>query len=110
MTSQRTQFSDDQQCRTQRHLACQGVISPEMRRVAEREHLEPELIRDEVARGRMVIPANIHHRALDPMAIGRIAAVKVNANIGNSPTTSSIGEEVEKLTVAERWGADTVMD
>ncbi len=106
----RTDFPTDAACRTQMHLARQGTISPEMARVAEREHLAPELIRDEVARGRMIIPANVHHEALDPMAIGLKARVKINANIGNSPTTSSLDEEVEKLTLSERWGADTVMD
>jgi phosphomethylpyrimidine synthase len=92
------------------HLARLGVVSPEMARVAEREHLSPELVRAEVARGRMLIPANVNHAALDPMAIGLKARVKINANIGNSPTTSSVAEEVEKLTVSEKWGADTVMD
>jgi phosphomethylpyrimidine synthase len=87
-----------------------GTITPQMQRVAEREELEPQLIRDEVARGRMIIPANIHHAALDPMAIGLKARVKINANIGNSPTTSSLDEEVAKLTLSQRWGADTVMD
>jgi len=106
----RTAFPIEAECRTQMHLARQGTISPEMARVAEREHLAPELIRDEVARGRMIIPANVHHEALDPMAIGLKARVKINANIGNSPTTSSLDEEVEKLTLSERWGADTVMD
>ena len=95
---------------TQLSLARAGAVSEEMRRVAEREDLPPELIRDEVARGRMIIPANVHHRALDPMAIGLRAAVKINANIGSSPTTSSIEEEVRKLHLAMRWGADTVMD
>jgi phosphomethylpyrimidine synthase len=92
------------------HLARGGIVSPEMRRVAEREDLAPELIRDEVARGRMIIPANVNHPALDPMAIGVKARVKINANIGSSPTTSSLDEEVEKLRLAQRWGADTVMD
>jgi len=92
------------------HLARRGVVSAEMTRVAEREELEPELIRDEVARGRMIIPANVHHDALDPMAIGLRARVKINSNIGNSPTSSALAEEVEKLAVSERWGADTVMD
>ncbi len=73
---------------TQMHLARQGVVTAEMARVAEREHLQSELIRDEVARGRMVIPANVHHAALDPMAIGVRARVKINANIGSSPTSS----------------------
>jgi phosphomethylpyrimidine synthase len=92
------------------YLARQGIVSPEMARVAEREELDAELIRDEVARGRMIIPANVEHEGLDPMAIGLKARVKVNANIGSSPTSSSIAEEVEKLTISERWGADTVMD
>jgi phosphomethylpyrimidine synthase len=91
-------------------LARQDVISPEMRRVAEREQLDPEVVRSELARGRMIIPANVNHRSLDPMAIGLNARVKINANIGNSPTSSSLEEEVEKLELAERWGADTVMD
>jgi phosphomethylpyrimidine synthase len=108
--SYRTPFAADAQCRTQMHLARRGVVSAEMRRVAEREHLPAELIRDEVARGRMIIPANVHHAALDPMAIGLKARVKINANIGNSPTTSSLDEEVSKLVLSERWGADTVMD
>jgi phosphomethylpyrimidine synthase len=106
----RSEFSSDTECRTQMHLARQGVVSPEMARVAEREHLDAELIRDEVARGRMIIPANVHHSALDPMAIGLKARVKINANIGNSPTTSSLDQEVAKLNLSERWGADTVMD
>ncbi len=106
----RSAFPARSECRTQMHLAREGVISAEMTRVAEREHLDGELVRDEVARGRMIIPANVHHRALDPMAIGLEARVKINANIGNSPTTSSLAEEVEKLRLAERWGADTVMD
>jgi phosphomethylpyrimidine synthase len=105
----RTTFSSES-CRTQMHLARSGVVSPEMRRVSERESLDAELVRAEVARGRMIIPANIHHRALDPMAIGLKARVKINANIGSSPTTSSLEEEVDKLRLSERWGADTVMD
>ena len=106
----RTTFSSRSSCRTQMHLARSGTISPEMARVAERETLDPELVRAEVARGRMIIPANVHHSALDPMAIGLKARVKINANIGSSPTTSSLDEEVGKLALAERWGADTVMD
>lgn len=106
----RSSFPSDAECRTQMHLARAGVVSPEMQRVAEREQLAPELIRAEVARGRMIIPSNVHHAALDPMAIGLNARVKINANIGNSPTTSSLEEEVDKLRLAERWGADTVMD
>jgi phosphomethylpyrimidine synthase len=92
------------------HLARRGEVSPEMERVAQREQLPPETIRDEVARGRMIIPANVHHAALDPMAIGLRARVKINSNIGSSPTTSSLDEEVEKLRLSESYGADTVMD
>jgi phosphomethylpyrimidine synthase len=106
----RTTFSADAECRTQMHLARRGTVTPEMERVAEREQLAASLVRDEVARGRMIIPANVHHDALDPMAIGLKARVKINANIGNSPTTSSLDEEVAKMRLAERWGADTVMD
>ncbi len=109
-TRTRTTFDSTAVCRTQMYLARREVVTPEMRRVAERERLEPDLVRDEVARGRMIIPANVHHEALDPMAIGLKARVKINANIGNSPTTSSLDEEVDKLRLAERWGADTVMD
>ena len=107
---QRSRFPSDSGCRTQMHVARKGQVSPEMERVAGREGLPAEAIRDEVARGRMIIPANVHHRALDPMAIGLKARVKVNANIGNSPTTSSLDEEVAKLALSQRWGADTVMD
>jgi phosphomethylpyrimidine synthase len=70
----------------------------------------PEFVRDEIARGRAIIPANINHGELEPMAIGRNFLVKINANIGNSAVTSSVDEEVEKLVWAIRWGADTVMD
>lgn len=90
-----------------------GEITPAMQRVAEREpHLDAAAIRDEVAAGRMIIPANRVHlgHALDPMAIGRAARTKINANLGASPVSSGTGEEVEKLRWAERWGADTVMD
>ncbi len=107
---ERSTSPSDSGCRTQMHLARQGDVSPEMERVAEREELPAEVVRDEVARGRMIIPANVHHLSLDPMAIGLVASVKINANIGNSPTTSSLAEEVEKLSIAEGWGADTVMD
>ncbi len=98
--------------KTQMYFARQGTITPEMRRVAEREQLSPELIRDEVARGRLVIPANVNHLAqrLDPMAIGKVASVKINANIGNSAVESNIDQELEKLHHAVHYGADTVMD
>jgi len=98
---------------TQLEHARLGTVTAQMRRVAEREaHLTPEQVRDEVAAGRMVIPANIVHlgHRLDPMAIGRAAKTKVNANMGASPVSSGTDEEVEKLRWAERWGADTVMD
>ena len=98
---------------TQLEHARVGNITPEMTRVAEREpHLTAEQVRNEVAAGRMVIPANRVHLAgrLDPMAIGRASVTKVNANMGASPVSSSIGEEVEKLEWAKRWGSDTVMD
>jgi phosphomethylpyrimidine synthase len=118
---------------TQLHYARHGTITPEMEAVALRENLRveaslaaqhqghswgasipreitPEFVRAEVARGRAIIPANINHPELEPMAIGRNFLVKINANIGNSAVTSSIEEEVEKLVWAIRWGADTVMD
>jgi phosphomethylpyrimidine synthase len=95
---------------TQMHYARQGMVTPEMEFVALREGLAPEFVRGEVARGRAIIPANINHPESEPMAIGRNFLVKINANIGNSAVTSSIEEEVEKMTWAIRWGADTVMD
>jgi len=125
---------------TQMHYARRGIVTPEMEFVAIRENLlrekmlstlpelvtrqhpgqgfgaaipnviTPEFVRDEVARGRAIIPANINHPETEPMAIGRNFLVKINANIGNSAVSSSIGEEVEKMTWATRWGADTVMD
>lgn len=123
---------------TQLHYARQGIITPEMEFIAIRENIAraqlqsdkqpmeqhpgmdfdaaipreitPEFVRDEVARGRAIIPANINHPEIEPMIIGRNFLVKVNANIGNSAVTSSIEEEVEKLTWSALWGADTVMD
>ena len=122
---------------TQMHYARQGVVTPEMEFIAIRENcmreayreevlrlrhpgmgfganlpeeVTPEFVRDEVAAGRAIIPSNINHPESEPMIIGRNFLVKVNANIGNSAVTSSIGEEVEKMTWATRWGADTVMD
>ena len=95
---------------TQLHYARRGEITPEMEFVALREGFPAELVRDEVARGRAIIPANVNHPELEPMIIGRAFKVKVNANIGNSAVTSSIEEEVEKLRWATLWGADTVMD
>src|SRR5216110_2668058 len=118
---------------TQMHYARKGIITPEMEFIAvrenqkmipglERQHpgesfgasipksVTPEFVRDEVARGRAIIPANINHPETEPMVIGRNFLVKINCNIGNSAVTSSIGEEVDKMTWAIRWGADTVMD
>jgi phosphomethylpyrimidine synthase len=95
---------------TQMHYAKRGILTPEMEFVALRENLDVEFVRSEVARGRAIIPANINHPELEPMAIGRNFLVKINANIGNSSVSSSIEEEVEKMTWAIRWGADTVMD
>jgi phosphomethylpyrimidine synthase len=98
---------------TQLEKARLGLVTPEMQRVSEREtHLSPEQVRDEVAAGRLIIPANRVHLEydLDPMAIGRASKTKVNANMGASPVSSGTDEEVEKLRWAERWGADTVMD
>jgi len=99
-------------CVTQMHRARRGEITDQMRRVAEREALAPELVRDETARGRLVIPANVNHLALglDPMAIGAVAKVKINANIGNSAVESNIDQELDKLHHAVHYGADTVMD
>jgi len=124
------------QCVSQYYYACQGHITPEMEYVAIRENqqlkevkekyrlhqgetfganipekeITPEFVRDEIAAGRAIIPANINHPEAEPMIIGRNFLVKINANIGNSPTTSSIEEEVEKAVWAVRWGADTIMD
>lgn len=95
---------------TQLHYARRGIITEEMEFIAIRENMTPEFVRDEVARGRAIIPANINHPELEPMIIGRNFLVKVNANIGNSATTSSIEEEVEKMVWSIRWGGDTVMD
>jgi len=126
----------DGRCTTQYYYACQGIITPEMEYVAIRENQQlqqvreeyrqhrgqcfgaqipdkvvtPEFVRDEIAAGRAIIPANINHPEAEPMIIGRNFLVKINANIGNSPTTSSIEEEVEKAVWAVRWGADTIMD
>jgi phosphomethylpyrimidine synthase len=95
---------------TQMHHARRGVVTPEMEFVAIREGCEPEKVRSEIARGRAILPANINHPESEPMIIGRNFLVKINANIGNSAVGSSIEEEVEKMTWATRWGADTVMD
>src|SRR5271169_7169397 len=96
--------------RTQMHYARQGAITGEMEYVARRENVSPELIRLEVARGRMIIPANINHVNLEPMCIGVASKCKINANIGNSAVTSNIAGELEKLEYSVKYGADTVMD
>jgi phosphomethylpyrimidine synthase len=95
---------------TQMFYARRGEVTPEMEFVAVREACEPEKVRSEIARGRAILPANINHSESEPMIIGRNFLVKINANIGNSAVGSSIEEEVEKMTWATRWGADTVMD
>jgi phosphomethylpyrimidine synthase len=95
---------------SQMHYARRGEITEEMRYVALREGVTADFVRDEVARGRAIIPANIKHPEAEPMIIGRNFLVKINANIGNSAVSSSIGEEVDKLRWSVRWGADTVMD
>ena len=95
---------------SQMHYARQGFITEEVEYVARRENLSSELVRDEVARGRMIIPANIDHPELEPMCIGVASLCKINANIGNSAVTSEIGDELNKLHTAVHYGADTVMD
>jgi phosphomethylpyrimidine synthase len=95
---------------TQLHYARAGIVTPEMEFVALRERVDPQFVRDEVVRGRAIIPANVNHPESEPMIIGRNFLVKINANIGNSAVASSIEDEVEKMTWATRWGADTIMD
>jgi phosphomethylpyrimidine synthase len=95
---------------TQMHFARKGLISEEMLFIAERENVDPEFVRSEVARGRAIICSNKKHLELEPQIIGRMFKVKINANIGNSAITSSIEEEVEKLQWSTLWGADTLMD
>jgi len=95
---------------SQMHFARQGIVTEEMDYVARREKLDPELVRSEVARGRAIIPANIHHRNLEPMGIGIAFKCKINANIGNSVVTSDAAEELKKLHNAVHYGSDTVMD
>jgi len=111
----RKRWTDERRARsdgnmTQMHEAKKGNTTPEMEFVALRENVRPEFVRDEIARGRAIIPANVNHPELEPMIIGRNFLVKINANIGNSAVASSIPEEVEKLVWAIRWGGDTVMD
>ncbi len=97
-------------CVTQMHYARRGEVTPEMEFAALREGMDPEIVREEIARGRAILPANVNHPELEPMVIGRRFKVKINANIGSSAVSSSMMEEVEKLRWATLWGADTVMD
>jgi phosphomethylpyrimidine synthase len=95
---------------TQMYYAREGRVTPEMEFAAIREGMEPQVVRDEIAAGRAILPANVNHPESEPMLIGARFAVKINANIGNSSVSSSVSEEVDKLEWATRWGADTVMD
>src|SRR5712692_7544476 len=95
---------------SQMHYARKGLVTEEMVYIAEKEKLSPEAVRDEVAAGRMIIPANINHPELEPMAIGVASCCKINANIGNSAVTSNVDEELKKLHTAVHFGADTAMD
>ena len=106
----RVKFDSADKTPTQMYYAKKGVITPEMNYVAQTEKLNPQLVRSEVAAGKMIIPANIHHENLLPMAIGRDAKTKINANIGNSSLSSDIDAELEKLQICLKYGADTVMD
>src|SRR5713226_10517880 len=92
--------------RTQMHYARKGIVTQEMEYIARLERIPAETVRSEVARGRMIIPANVHHTNLEPMCIGVASGCKINSNIGNSATTSNIEEELEKLRYSVRFGAD----
>ncbi len=105
-----TQKRTSDPIRTQIHYARKGVVTEEMEYVSRRESVGVDTIRSEVARGRMIIPANLNHHSLEPMAIGVASKCKINANIGNSATTSDIDGELEKLRYSVKYGADTVMD
>ena len=96
--------------KTQMYYAKQGIITPEMEYIAKVENVTPELIRSECARGRLIIPANINHTHLKPMAIGMAVSCKINSNIGSSALASDPAQEVEKVKVSEKYGADTIMD
>ncbi|WP_066389023.1 phosphomethylpyrimidine synthase ThiC [Helicobacter himalayensis] len=98
------------QANTQLFHAKQGVITEQMQKVAQDENLSPELVRQEVARGRLIIPANINHTNLKPIGIGLVARTKINANIGSSSLASDINEEIEKTKISIKYGADTIMD
>src|SRR5436190_22598687 len=95
---------------SQMHYARKGIITEEMAFIAHKEKITAELVRDEVATGRMIIPANINHPELEPMAIGVASLCKINSNIGNSSVSSNIDEELTKLHTSVHFGADTVMD
>ncbi len=101
---------DESACITQMHYARRRVITPQMEYVAQIEEIEPEFLREEVANGRVIIPANINHSSLKPMGIGKILKTKINANIGNSAVSSEIDQELKKLELAIKYGSDTVMD
>jgi phosphomethylpyrimidine synthase len=100
----------DDKIRTQMHYARKGIVTGEMHYVAKQESIAPELVRAEVARGRLIIPANVNHPNLEPMCIGIASKCKINANIGNSAVTSDVAEELAKLQYSIKYGADTVMD
>src|SRR4030065_2213806 len=97
-------------CITQMYHARLGVITPQMESVAQVEKIDPEFLRDEIAGGRVIIPANINHTSLTPMGIGKCLKTKINANIGNSAVTSEIDNELKKLELALKYGSDTVLD
>ncbi|MCG3715072.1 phosphomethylpyrimidine synthase ThiC, partial [Aliarcobacter butzleri] len=96
--------------RTQMYYAKQGIITPDMEYVAKVEKLDPELVRAEIERGRLIIPANVNHKHLVPMSIGIASSCKINANIGSSALASDVSKEIEKVDVCLKYGADTIMD
>lgn len=100
----------DDEVRTQMYYAKQGIITPDMEYVAKVENIDPELVRSEIERGRLIIPANVNHKHLKPMAIGIASSCKINANIGSSALASDIDGEIEKVDVCLKHGADTIMD
>src|SRR3990172_9448549 len=103
-------FSDNGETITQMHYAKKNIITEEMKYVAEIENEDPEVIREEIALGKLIIPSNINHTSLKPMGVGKKVSIKINANIGNSAVTSDIDNELHKLNLAVKFGADTVMD
>ena len=100
----------DDEVRTQMYYAKRGIVTPDMEYVAKVENIDPELVRSEIARGRLIIPANVNHKHLKPMAIGIASSCKINANIGSSALASDISGEIEKVDVCLKHGADTIMD